>query len=61
MRVVSEGLVSQWECGERHPHGASLKLLTLVARKGIAGGSVNWRPRHLRRSESAERPAWRSQ
>jgi len=32
---VSEGLVSQWECGERHPHGASLKLLTLVARKGL--------------------------
>ena len=32
---VSDGLVSQWECGERHPHGASLKLLTLVARKGL--------------------------
>ena len=32
---VSEGLVNQWECGERHPHGASLKLLTLVARKGL--------------------------
>lgn len=32
---VSESLVSQWECGERHPHGASLKLLTLVARKGL--------------------------
>ena len=32
---VPSGLVSQWERGERHPHGASLKLLTLVARKGL--------------------------
>jgi putative transcriptional regulator len=32
---VSTGLVSQWERGERHPRGASLKLLTLVARKGL--------------------------
>ena len=32
---VPAGLVSQWECGARHPHGASLKLLTLVARKGL--------------------------
>ncbi len=32
---VSTGLVSQWERGERKPSGASLKLLTLVARKGL--------------------------
>ena len=32
---VPTGLVNQWECGERHPHGASLKLLTFVARKGL--------------------------
>jgi len=32
---VSIGLVSQWERGEKHPRGASLKLLTLVARKGL--------------------------
>lgn len=32
---VTTGLVSQWERGERHPRGASLKLLTLVARKGL--------------------------
>lgn len=32
---VSIGLVSQWERGEKHPQGASLKLLTLVARKGL--------------------------
>ena len=32
---VPSGLVSQWERGERHPHGASLKLLTLVERKGL--------------------------
>ena len=34
---VTESLVSQWERGERHPHGASFKLLTFVARKGLQG------------------------
>lgn len=32
---VTAGLVSQWERGEKHPRGASLKLLTLVAKKGL--------------------------
>jgi transcriptional regulator with XRE-family HTH domain len=32
---VTTGLVSQWESGEKQPSGASLKLLTLVARKGL--------------------------
>jgi putative transcriptional regulator len=32
---VSTGLISQWERGEKKPHGASLKLLTLVAKKGL--------------------------
>jgi putative transcriptional regulator len=32
---VTTGLVSQWERGEKHPQGASLKLLTLVANKGL--------------------------
>ncbi len=32
---VTTGLVSQWERGEKHPRGASLKLLNLVARKGL--------------------------
>jgi len=32
---VTTGLVSQWERGENQPRGASLKLLTLVARKGL--------------------------
>ena len=32
---VTTGLISQWERGEKHPRGASLKLLTLVARKGL--------------------------
>jgi len=32
---VTTGLVSQWERGERHPSGASLKLLTLVAKNGL--------------------------
>lgn len=35
---VSTGLVSQWERGEKRPRGASLKLLTLVAKNGL--GSV---------------------
>jgi putative transcriptional regulator len=29
------GLVSQWERGVKHPRGASLKLLTLVAKRGL--------------------------
>jgi len=33
---VSAGLVSQWERGEKHPQGASLKLLSLVAKGGLA-------------------------
>jgi putative transcriptional regulator len=33
---VTTGLVSQWERGEKHPAGASLKLLNLVERRGLA-------------------------
>ncbi|MCY4373224.1 MAG: hypothetical protein OXC31_05565 [Spirochaetaceae bacterium] len=29
------GLVSQWERGVKRPRGAALKLLTLVAKKGL--------------------------
>jgi putative transcriptional regulator len=32
---VTTGLVSQWERGEKHPRGASLKLLALVVRNGL--------------------------
>ena len=32
---VTAGLVSQWERGEKRPRGASLKLLTLVAKNGL--------------------------
>ncbi len=32
---VTTGLISQWERGEKHPQGASLKLLTLVAKHGL--------------------------
>ncbi|HUZ97270.1 MAG TPA: DNA-binding transcriptional regulator [Edaphobacter sp.] len=32
---VSVNLISQWERGEKKPQGASLKLLTLVAKKGL--------------------------
>lgn len=32
---VTTGLVSQWERGEKHPAGASLKLLTLVQKSGL--------------------------
>lgn len=32
---VTTGLVSQWERGEKRPQGASLKLLSLVARNGL--------------------------
>ena len=33
---VTMGLVSQWERGEKRPRGASLKLLTLVAKNGLS-------------------------
>jgi putative transcriptional regulator len=33
---VTTGLVSQWERGEKRPSGAALKLLSLVARHGLA-------------------------
>jgi putative transcriptional regulator len=32
---VTTGLISQWERGEKHPQGPSLKLLSLVARHGL--------------------------
>lgn len=32
---VTTGLVSQWERGEKHPKGTSLKLLTLVEKHGL--------------------------
>ena len=32
---VTKGLVSQWERGEKHPKGTSLKLLNLVRAKGL--------------------------
>lgn len=32
---VTKSLVSQWERGEKHPRGASLKLLALIERKGL--------------------------
>jgi putative transcriptional regulator len=34
---VTTGLVSQWERGEKHPQGGSLKLLALVAKNGLNG------------------------
>ena len=33
---VTTSLVSQWERGEKRPRGASLKLLTLVAKHGLS-------------------------
>ncbi len=33
---VTTGLVSQWERGEKHPQGPSLKLLALVAKNGLS-------------------------
>ena len=32
---VTTGLISQWERGEKHPQGASLKLLSLIAKHGL--------------------------
>jgi len=33
---VSKGIVSHWERGEKRPSGASLKLLSLVEKKGLS-------------------------
>ena len=33
---ISKESISQWERGEKHPAGASLKLLSLIERKGLA-------------------------
>lgn len=32
---VTSSLVSKWERGEKRPSGASLKLLSLVEKKGL--------------------------
>ena len=32
---VTSGLVSRWERGDKRPGGSSLKLLNLVAKKGL--------------------------
>lgn len=32
---VSKDSISKWECGVKHPAGSSLKLLSLVAKKGL--------------------------
>jgi len=33
---VTSSLIGKWECGEKRPSGASLKLLSLVEKKGLA-------------------------
>ena len=33
---VTTGMISQWERGERKPSGTSLKLLLIVAKKGLS-------------------------
>lgn len=33
---VTSGLVSKWERGEKRPSGPSLKLLSLIEKKGLA-------------------------
>jgi putative transcriptional regulator len=33
---VSKGIISKWECGEKRPSGASLKLLSLIEKKGLS-------------------------
>jgi putative transcriptional regulator len=33
---ISKDSVSQWERGEKRPAGPSLKLLSLIERKGLA-------------------------
>ena len=47
---VTTSLVSQWERVEKRPRGASLKLLTLVAKNGLGAVALSlWRRRRWRR------------
>ena len=32
---ISSSTVKKWETGEKHPQGASLKLLNIIANKGL--------------------------
>ena len=32
---VSTGIISQWERGDKHPQGTSLKLLSIIAKYGL--------------------------
>lgn len=32
---VTTGVISQWERGEKRARGSALKLLTLIAKKGL--------------------------
>ena len=32
---VTTGLISKWECGDKHPSRMALKLLSLVKHKGL--------------------------
>ncbi len=41
---VTTGLVRQRECGEKRPHDASLKLLTLVAKNGLGAVARKYAP-----------------
>jgi putative transcriptional regulator len=40
---VTSSLVSKWERGEKRPSGASLKLLSLVEKNGLAAVAVTFR------------------
>ena len=51
---VTTGLISQWERGEKHPSGSSLKLLSLVERKGLKALRRATRYPSLRLSQSNE-------
>jgi putative transcriptional regulator len=33
---VSPSTIKHWEIGDKHPNGAALKLLNLIAEKGVA-------------------------
>ena len=54
---VTTGLVSQWERGEKRPRGASLKLLTLVAKNRSRGGRVTAAGRAGQAGPGPSRPA----
>jgi putative transcriptional regulator len=57
---VTTGLVSQWERGEKHPQGASLKLLSPVVKHGLRKVAQGRLMRFMESRLTCDDPAYRA-